>query len=95
MLALLSVWLGVAALVLSLAMVVHRAWFTDVWLTVALYTAVLSLTLAGVPLWALRKEPPAEPGVAARRRQCKVGIGLSVAAILIVYALVGGLAARP
>ena len=88
MLALLSVWLAMAALIMSVAMVLHRAWFTDVWLTVALYTAILSLTLAGMTLWALRKEPATGPGVAGRRRQCQVGIGLSLAAIAIVYALV-------
>jgi len=89
MLALLSVWLSVAALAMSIAMLVRRAWFTDVWLTVTLYTAILSLTLAGLTLWALRKEPPTGPGVAGRRRQCQVGIALSLLAIAIVYALVG------
>ena len=80
--------MAVAALALSVAMVLHRAWFTDVWLTVALYTAILSLTLAGITWWALRKEPAAAPGVAGRRRQCQVGIGLSLVAIAVVYALV-------
>jgi vacuolar-type H+-ATPase subunit I/STV1 len=88
MLALISVWLGLVAVLLSAAMAVRRLWFTDAWLTVALYTAILALTLAGMALWALRKEPAAGPGVAGRRRQSKVGIGLSLTAITIVYILV-------
>jgi hypothetical protein len=88
MLALLSVWLAMAALLLSGAMLVRRAWFTDVWLTVALYTAILSMTLAGMTLWALRKEPGDGLGVSGRRQQCRVGFGLSLVAIAIVYALV-------
>ena len=93
MLALLSAWLGVAALMLSLLMAFRRTWFTDTWIVVALYTAIFSLTLAGMTLWALRKEPPDGPGVTARRQQCKAGLGLSLAAIVVVYALVGRLAA--
>ncbi|GMU23912.1 MAG: hypothetical protein AMXMBFR13_39890 [Phycisphaerae bacterium] len=92
MLALLSVWLGVAALLLSLVMAVWRRTFTDVWLAVALYTAIFSLTFAGMTLWSLRREPRELPAVAARRAQSRVGIGLSLTAIAVVYGLVHRLA---
>ena len=94
MLALLSVWTGLAALALALLMAIRPAWFTDVWLTVTLYTAIFSLTFAGMTWWTLRKERTQEPGIAARRTQIKVGSGLSLAAIVIVYALVHRLAMR-
>lgn len=89
----LSVWLGLAALVVAALMAVRREWLTDVGIAVALYSAIFSLTFAGMTLWALRKEPADGPGVAGRRTQCKAGAGLSVAGIIIVYALVHRLAA--
>lgn len=92
MLALLSVWIGLVSLVLSLLMLVRRTWFTDTWLTIGLYLAIFSLTFAGMTLWALRKEQAGDPGVTARRTQCKAGIGLSLTAIIIVYVLVDQLA---
>ncbi|GMV98631.1 MAG: hypothetical protein HRF43_20010 [Phycisphaerae bacterium] len=95
MLALLSVWTGLAALALAVLMLAARTWFTDAWLTVTLYTAILSLTLAGLTFWSLRKEKPGDdPGVAARRTQCRVGVGLSLTAIAIVYGLVAQVARR-
>jgi hypothetical protein len=88
MLALLSVWLGLAAMLLAAVMVVRRALFHDVWITITLYTAVLALTLGGVALWALRKESREDPAVPAQRTQCFVGCGCALLAIAIVYTLV-------
>jgi hypothetical protein len=89
MLALLSVWIGLAALALAVLMAVRRSLFTDVMVPLTLYSAIFALTFAGLTLWSLRKQPAAEPGVAARRSQSFVGIALGLAAITIVYLLVG------
>jgi len=88
MLALLSVWSGLAALLVALAMLVWRPFFHDVTVVVGLYAAIFSLTFAGITLWALRSEHHDAQGVDARRTQCFVGAGLALAAICIIYALI-------
>jgi heme/copper-type cytochrome/quinol oxidase subunit 2 len=89
MLALASVWIGLAALALSAAMVVYRPAFTDLTVTLVLYFgAPGSLCLAGLVLWAYRREDRADPGVAAQRKQARVAIVLALVAAVIVYLLV-------
>ena len=89
MLALVSVWIGLAALAVSAAMVVYRPAFTDLTVTLVLYFGSPgSLCLAGLVLWAYRKEDRADPGVAAQRKQAWVAIGLALVAAAIVYLLV-------
>ena len=89
MLALASVWIGLAALALSAAMVVYRPAFTDLTVTLVLYFGSPgSLCLAGLVLWAYRKEDHADPGLAAQRKQAWVAIGLALVAAAIVYLLV-------
>ena len=89
MLALASVWIGLAAFGLSVVMVVYRPAFTDLTVTLVLYFgAPGSLCLAGLVLWAYRKEDRADSGIAAQRKQARVAIGLAVAAAAIVYLLV-------
>jgi len=89
MLALASVWIGLAALALSLAMVLYRPAFTDLTVTLVLYFgAPGSLCLAGLVLWAYRREDRADPGVAAQRKQAGVAIVLALVAAALVYLLV-------
>jgi len=89
MLALASVWIGLAAFALSVAMVVYRPVFTDLTVTLVLYFGSPgSLCLAGLVLWAYRREDRADPGVAAQRKQAQVAIALSLVAAAVVYALV-------
>lgn len=83
---LLSVWLGLIALLMSLAMLLHRPAFNDVLLLLDLYFACpLSLTFAGIVLWTTRRERRA---YGSARTQAKVGAGLAVVAAAIVYLLV-------
>src|SRR3990172_2916884 len=89
MLALASVWIGLASLGLSVAMVVYRPAFTDLTVTLVLYFGSPgSLCLAGLVLWAYRKEDRADPGIVAQRKQAWVAISLAIAAAAIVYLLV-------
>ncbi len=86
MLALFSVWLGLASLLTSLVMVFYRPAFNDVVLLVHMYFACpLSLTLGGLVLWATRKEKSQH---APARLQATVGITLALVAAVIVYVLV-------
>ncbi len=88
MLALLSVWLGLASLSGALAIVFFRRLFGDVWVTATLYAAIFSLTFAGLTLWDLRKQPRDATGASARRTQSRVGAALSLTAIAIIYLLI-------
>ena len=86
MLALFSVWLGLASLLTSLVMVFYRPAFNDVVLLVHMYFACpLSLTLGGLVLWATRKEKSQH---APARLQATVGITLALVAAAMVYCLV-------
>jgi len=88
MLSIISVWTGLLAMLMSAAMLIRRSFFTSIWLTISVYTAIFSLTLAGMALWGMRKEYSRDPGVIYQRSQCYVGIGLSAIAIAITYGLV-------
>ncbi len=88
MLALLSVWIGLASLAIAAAMFGHRALFSDIGVTLVLYLGSPgALCLAGLVLWAYRKEGSSDPGVSAQRLQAKVAIVLALIASAIVYAL--------
>lgn len=88
-LAITSVWISLATLVLAIAMVLYRPAMTDLTVTLVLYFGTPgSICLAGMVLWAYRKEPVGEPGIDGRRRQSKTAIGLAIAAAAIVYVLV-------
>ncbi len=89
MLALASVWISLATLMLALAMVAYRPAFNDVTVPlVVMFGGPGAMCLAGMVLWSLRKEPAEGEGVAAQRLQSKVAIGLAVIASAIVYVLV-------
>ena len=55
MIALLSVWIGLASLAYALAIAIWRPLFSDVSVAVTLYSAILSLTFAGLSLWRYRR----------------------------------------
>ncbi len=89
MLALASVWIGLASFVIAAAMLGYRPMFTDVTVTLVLYAGSPgALCLAGLVLWAYRKDGSSDPGISAQRLQAKVAIALASLAIVIVYALV-------
>ena len=89
MLAFLGVWLGLASLLVALAMLLYRPAFTDFSVISVLYFGSPgALCFALLTLWAYRKEPDTDPGLQARRLQCKVTIAMAVIAVAIVYGLV-------
>lgn len=89
MFAFLSVWIGVFALGLAVLMVVYRPAFTDWTILLVVYFGTPGAwCLAGMVLWALRKEDASQPGVRAQRIQAMVGIVLGAGAAAIVYLLV-------
>ncbi len=89
MLAFLSVWLGVASLGLAAAMLIHPPVANGVTFVLVLYFGSPgALCLAGMVLWAYRKDASNEPGIVAQRRQAKVAIVLAIVAAAIVYLIV-------
>lgn len=91
MLALLSVWVALLTLVLSSAMLVYRPAFTDLTVTLVLYFGSPgALCLAGLVLWAYRKESTEDAGVRAQRMQAKVAIVLAIVSAAVVYGLIIG-----
>jgi hypothetical protein len=89
MIALASVWLALAVFLLASTMLVYRPAFTDISVVLVLWLgAPGALCLAGLVLWAHRKETSADPGLRARKLQAKIAIGLSLTAAAIVYALI-------
>jgi hypothetical protein len=91
MLALASVWIGLASLVLSVAMLLYRPAMTDWSVTLVLYFGSPgALCLAILVLWAHRGEDESDPGLQARRLQARVAIVLAILAAAIVYALIVG-----
>ncbi len=88
-LALTSVWIGLASLFIAGVMLGHRAMFGDLGVTLVLYFGSPgALCLGGLVLWAYRKEDSSDPGVLAQRLQAKVAIILALVAAAVVYALI-------
>ena len=91
MLALTSVWIALATLVLAGAMAVYRPCMTDVTVTLVLYFGSPgAMCLGGLVLWAHRKTGPEDDAVRNQRLQAKVAIGLALVAAAIVYTLIVG-----
>ncbi len=88
MLALTSVWLGVLCLLLSGLMLVYPPAMTQGSLILVLeFLAPGSLCLAGIVLWAHRKDEHPEPAIVAQRLQAKTAIVLTLLACAIVYVI--------
>lgn len=87
---LVSVWLGLACCATSVWMVVRRRTLSQFELVTPLnlYACCLGMTLGVVVLWGYRKRDESEPGIVQQRLQAKVGIGLSLAAVVVVYLLI-------
>jgi len=91
MLALLSIWIGLASFVLAATMFIYRPAMTDLNILLVLYFgAPGALCLAGITLWANRADVRDDPAVTAQRLQSKVAIVFAIAAAIIVYALIIG-----
>ena len=92
MLALLAVWVSLAALTTALTMALYRPAFVDWTIPIALYGSAAAICFGGLVLWSHRThtdgEAEVDPGIAAQRMQSKVAIGLAVVAATIVYLLV-------
>ena len=89
MLALMSVWISLAALAVAATMVVYRPAFADWTVTLVLYFGSPgAMCFAGLILWAYRKEDSTDAGVAAQRLQAKVAIAIALLAAAIVYLLI-------
>lgn len=87
---LVSVWLGLSCCAASIWMVVQRRTLSQFELLTPLnlYACCLAMTLGGLVLWGYRKRDSSEPGIAQQRLQAKVGIGLSLVAVAVVYLLI-------
>ena len=89
MLALASVWIGLASLGLAAVMVLYRPAMTDLTITLLLYFGSPgALCLSGLVLWAYRKEEASAPGVRSQRLQAKVAVVLALFAAGTGYALI-------
>ncbi len=89
MLAFFGVWVGLASLMVALAMPLYRPAFSDFSVVAVLYFGSPgALCFAFLTLWAYRKEPDTDPGLQARRLQCRVTIAMAVIAAAIVYGLI-------
>lgn len=89
MLAFFSVWLGLATFALALAMLIHPPVANEVTFVLVLYFgAPGAMCLAGMVLWAHRKETSNGSEVAGQRRQAKVAIFLALAGASVVYVIV-------
>jgi thiamine biosynthesis protein ThiS len=89
MLALASVWFGLATLVLAGAMLLYRPAFTDVTVALVLYFGSPgALCFAGLVLWAHRKDRSLDAGLAGQRLQAKVAVALALLAAAVVYLLI-------
>lgn len=87
MLALLSVWIALGALIVSVAVVFYQADDRETVVTLLPYTIALSATFAAAVLWGLRKAPRDEPGVSGQRLQAVASIVLNsmTFAVLLVW----------
>ncbi len=89
MLALSAVWIALLTLLLATAMVIHRPTMTDITVMLVLYFGSPgSMCLAGLVLWAFRKDPADDPNIRAQCLQAKTAIALALFAAAIVYALI-------
>ena len=87
MLALLSVWIALGALITSLAVVFVRGVDKEMVITLLPYTVAFSVTLAAAVLWSHRGRKSAEVGIAGRRLQAVASIVMNslTFAILLIW----------
>jgi hypothetical protein len=81
--------MGLACLAFTGIMVIWRPAFNDFTVWLLLWLACPgTMCIAGLVLWAYRKQDVDEPGVRAQRIQCWVAIALATVAAAVVYLLV-------
>ena len=89
MLALASVWIGLASLILAATMVLYRPAMTDNTIPIVLWAGSPgAICLAGLVLWASRKIDHPDPGLVSQRLQAKVAITMAIIAAALVYLLI-------
>lgn len=97
MFALLAVWIALGALITTILVVVMPDRQAETVITLLPYTIAFSATLAAGVLWAFRKRPTSESGVAGQRLQAFAALvfnGISFAILLFAlqdaqYAVAG------
>ena len=89
MLALLSVWVGLASLIFAAGMLVYRPAMTDITILLVLYFGSPgAICFAGLVLWAHRRNAAHDAAIVAQRRQAKAAIAMALFAAAVVYALI-------
>lgn len=88
MVAVLSVWIALGALLTSIVVVTFPRPGADAVVTLLPYTIALSATLAAAVLWTLRGRPASEAGVSGQRLQAVAAIALNaVTFAVLLFAL--------
>lgn len=90
MIALLSVWIAIGALVTTIVTAATHWGGRETAMMLLPYTYALSATLAAAVLWAYRKRRGQEPGVAGQRTQAVAAIGINTVALAILLVFANG-----
>lgn len=94
MFAVLSVWIALGALVMSIITIFRPDRSADLVVTLLQYTIALSATLAACVLWWLRTREADEPGVSGQRLQAIVALVInSLTFAILLFALLDPLQA--
>ena len=91
MASLLSVWIALGALLTSLLVVFTNLAGKETVLTLLPYTMALSATFAAATLWAHRRKPATEKGIAGQRLQSLAAIALNALTFAILLFWLHGL----
>ena len=91
MFALLSAWIALGAFVTSLLLVFTRLGGKEAVMTLLPYTVAVSVTLAAAVLWAFRKRPVGDPGIAGQRLQALAAIALNSLTFAILLFWINGI----
>ena len=88
MIAIAAVWTALGALITTIALIAMPDSSAETVVTLLPYTIALSATLAAGVLWALRKRPAAETGVAGQRAQALASLAInSLNFAILLFAL--------
>ena len=88
MFAIAAVWTALGALITTILLIAIPDSSAEIVITLLPYTIAFSATLAAGVLWALRKRPAAETGVAGQRAQALASLALnSLNFAILLFAL--------
>jgi hypothetical protein len=90
MLALLSVWIALGAWATTVVTMATSWSGKEAVMTLLPYTYALSITLSSAVLWALRRRPSSEHGVAGQRIQSFVAILINSVSVMILLISANG-----